>query len=411
MCSIGEEDFGDEGGAHAMVQDAKADNIMEESMCKCNQEKCVIKLDLKLAMCKSCFLLFVRHKFRAALGATKVVPRGSKILVSFSGEAADVCLLSMTKLGVEDFSFKKLCVDLEVVFIDDSCIENCNAQERLLKLTRLRDIVGQFKGINCHYASIGDPQKILPLNSITDVELESIFKAESSFLAKFNALQSLTSKQDLLEVTRTQSLRQVALLLSCGFVFVPDICINIAKRLMQAVALGRGSSVADDVSFCDERDEQVKILRPLKDLSQLEVDNYNKFNGIESMSSSLYGAEAGNFASIQNLTSNFIDGIQENFSSTVSTVFRACGKIAPKKSEARCQLCQSSLDYQNSDTLFAIEFSRVVSEMADQQMKSIDACEEKAKNGVEGGEMMKTLCHGCRNIFIGLNEDELKEMF
>lgn len=82
MCSIGEEDFGDEGGAHAMVQDAKADNIMEESMCKCNQEKCVIKLDLKLAMCKSCFLLFVRHKFRAALGATKVVPRGSKILVS-----------------------------------------------------------------------------------------------------------------------------------------------------------------------------------------------------------------------------------------------------------------------------------------------------------------------------------------
>lgn len=415
MCSIGEEDFGDEGGAHAMVEDVKIENIMEDSVCKCNQEKCVIKLDLKNAMCKSCFLLFVRHKFRAALGATKVLARDSRILVCFSGGANDVCLLSMTKLGIEDFSFKKLCVDLEVVFIDDGCTESFDVHERLKKIEKVREVVAQFEGINCHYASISDPLTILNLNSVTKNDLESAIVAESCFMKKFNALQSLTSKQDFLDATKTENLRQIALLLSCSFVFISDICIIIAKRLMHSVALGRGSSVAHDVSFCDDRVEHVKILRPLKDLSKLEVENYNKFNGIDIITTQPYGIRAGHFASIQNATSNFIDGIQENFSSTVSTVYKACSKVAPKisenQSEARCQLCLSSLDYENSDTLFAIEFSRVVSEMADQQMKNIKNCEEKAKNAVEGGEVVKNLCHGCRNIFIGLNEDELREIF
>jgi hypothetical protein len=147
-------------------------------------------------------------------------------------------------------------------------------------------------------------------------------------------------------------------------------------------------------------------------LTELEVESYNKFNNLNFIPTKFYGVDEGKFASIQNLTSSFIDGLQENFSGTVSAVFRSCGKMAPRDGEIRCQLCHSIMDVDNSNTLFAIEFSRVVSESADQQLESIEKCEEKANRAVEGGDSNKKhFCHGCRNIFIGLNDAELNEIF
>lgn len=412
MCSIGEEDFGDEGGAHTMVKNEKFNGFVEDEICKkCNAEKSVIKLDLKSSMCKSCFLLYVRHKFRASLGATKLVPRGAKVLVNFTGSANDVCLLSMTKLGVDDFSFKKLCVELEVVFVDANCINTDDIDVRFKTIENIREILKQFDGISCHYATIGDPGKLFNLNEIAKDNLKFITKSEISFLKTFQTLQSLTSKQDFIETTKSQCLRKIASTLNCGFIFISDISIIIAKRLMENMSLGRGSSVAQDVSFCDDRTEDTRILRPLKDLTELEVENFNKFNELKFISSISFGEDAGKFASIQNLTSSFIDGLQENFSGTISAVFRSCGKIDPKIGEIKCQLCHSVMDVENSNTLFAIEFSRVVSESADQQIESVEKCEEKAQKAVEGEKIKKNLCHGCRNIFIGLNDDELDEMF
>lgn len=408
MCSIGEEDFGDEGGAHSMVKDEKVNGVVEDEICKkCKVDKCVIKLDLKDSMCKSCFLLFVRHKFRATLGATKLVPRGAKILVSFSGSANDICLLSMTKLGVDDFSFKKLCVELEVVFVDTSSIDTSDIDEKLKRIEEVKDVMSQFTDIECHYASIEDPEKVLKISEVTKENL----KSESNFLKTFNSLQSLTSKQDFIENSKSQSLRKIAKTLDCSFIFISDISSMIAKRLMENMSLGRGSSVAHDVSFCDDRTEEIKILRPLKDLSSIEVESYSKFYNLRFIPTKFFGEDAGKFASIQNLTSSFIDGLQENFSGTVSTVFRSCGKIAPKVEENRCQMCHSAMDVESSKTLFAIEFSRVVSEMADQQLENVEKCEEKAQKAVEGSSIKKNLCHGCRNIFIGLSDEELNEIF
>lgn len=418
MCSIGEDDFGDEGGAHAMVQNEKINGFTEDVMCKCGEGKCVIKIELKTAMCQKCFLLFVRHKFRASLGATKIIPRGAKVLLNFSGSAADVCLLSMAKLGIDDFSFKKLCLELEVIYLDESCITASDLSDIAYKLEvigRVKKVLAQFEGIKCRYSSIADEEgSVVDLDEVTEEYLKERINLEINFTQMFNILKSLTSKQDFLERTRTQKLRKVAQSLACTFIFISDISITIAKRLMQNVSLGRGSSVANDVSFCDDRLEPEKILRPLKDLSELEVNSYNKFNGLISLPITPFGSDAGQFASIQNLTSSFVDGLQENFSGTVSTVFRSCSKIAPQQttSEAkRCLMCASSLDYENSNTLFAIEFSRVVSELADQQLESVEKCEEKARAEVTGKQnSTSNLCHGCRNIFIGLSDDELREI-
>jgi cytoplasmic tRNA 2-thiolation protein 2 len=80
MCSIGEDDFEDLGGVHAMVADNKDEKLPDDEICKkCNKDKTVVKLSFKVAQCKNCFILYVRHKFRAAIGSTKIVKRDSNV--------------------------------------------------------------------------------------------------------------------------------------------------------------------------------------------------------------------------------------------------------------------------------------------------------------------------------------------
>lgn len=62
--------------------------------------------------------------------------------------------------------------------------------------------------------------------------------------------------------------------LKCQYVFLPEISIELASRLLTNMSLRKGSSVAVDVSFCDDRSESI---RPIKDLGEIEVTNYNKF--------------------------------------------------------------------------------------------------------------------------------------
>lgn len=176
--------------------------------------------------------------------------------------------------------------------------------------------------------------------------------------------------------------------------------------------MGRGGSVCDDVQFCDNRTEGIKLIRPVRDFTQAEVKNYLNFMDLKSLDVKVYGSENGSSASIQNLTSAFVDGLQKNFSSTISTVFKTGEKIkhSPAVSDTRCFFCKSLLDYNDSPTIYAIEYSRLVS--ADAQSvsngSSIQLDVEKAVNG-DDQNLMKKLCHGCRNIFSGLDEEAVIE--
>lgn len=62
MCSIGEDDFGDEGGAHTMTIDPKSSNSfsLDEICKKCNEHNVVVKLNLKDAQCEQCFFQYAR---------------------------------------------------------------------------------------------------------------------------------------------------------------------------------------------------------------------------------------------------------------------------------------------------------------------------------------------------------------
>lgn len=410
MCSIGEDDFGDEGGAHTMERDPKP-TLLEDEICKkCNENKLTIKVDLKNSMCESCFLHYVRHKFRATLGSTKVVRRNAKVLIVYTGRIENISLIHMVQFGLDQETFKKLCIEPELVFIDESVVNDVEIAERLTIIKKMHEMLSEISKLKCHFVSIAE-KSFETLESLKNVSIDSILaktQEETTFMENFNSLKSMTAKQDFLEVTKNGLLRNLAKKLDIGYVFLSDTSLTLATRLLTNISLGRGSSVAADVGFCDDRGD-VKFIRPMKDLNLNEIENYARICNLSYHDSSDYGSDAGKSVSIQNLTSSFIDNLQKNYSATVSTVYRTCSKIAPKSCETkdRCRMCQSTLDFDNSETLYATEFSRMVSEIAADNLTTIDD-QRKAEICIQSGKK-QSLCHGCRNIFIGMDDNELNE--
>ena len=442
MCSIVEEDFGDDGGVHAMIEDPKITDITNEVCKKCNVEKSVIKLDFKESQCTQCFLTYVRHKFKASLGTTKIIRSGSNVLLSFNAGPESTCLLDMIRFSYElEGAWKRLNFHTTLVYVDENIVtdDGMDLTKRIKRIEEVKMLLKQYPNFKCYYSSIGGLTNDVPLiNEVTIAQAQDIIRSEQTFLKTLNLTTSLSSRQDFIITSRNDVLRQIASNLSCQYVFLSDIGLTLAKRLLSNISLGRGSSVANDVAFCDEHIGSVKFIRPIRDISYVEVAGYLKFNNIKTLDNQKeYGSDSGQFASIQNLTSNFVDGLQVNFSSTVSTVFRTCAKIssstdAPavnssillenlkhfktKDMQARCLLCKNFLDYHNSETLYAIEYSRFVSEVTenpDNAEQESNKVQNKAMSAVhgDGHQIKKQLCHGCRNIFIDLDDNDLENVF
>lgn len=407
MCSIGEDDFGDEGGLHTMASDPSAPPTSQdvgESICKsCNVDRCVVKLACKEPQCAKCFLAYVRHKFRANIGSNKMIPRNGRVLVVYDAGANSSVLLDMLRFATTLDRFKKLHVEPLVLYVDEECLRNADIVLRNEHLHKIKELLTQF-GFPSFYVSIADICKkdnIQPLQIVDLVLTQSDLTAETNFVNSVNAFKSLTSKQDFLQCTTTNIIRECAEKLNCQFAFTSEICPDLAIKLLANICLGRGLSVGQDVSFCDSR-RSVRILRPIRDFNTIEIANYLKHSDVRWLDEvARFGSVNDEFGSIQNLTKGFVDGLQDNFQSTISTVFRTGSKIAAvdvkhKKGEStaeRCIVCASELDSKQSATLMAIDFSKIA------------LLNDSAKADQSRPE--QSVCHGCRNIFKdGANVDD-----
>lgn len=423
MCSIGEEDFGDEGGQHTMVVDPKiapSVAVSNEICKKCNERKVMVKLNMKDGQCTPCFFQYARHKLRASMGSTKIIERGAKVLLVFDGTIEAFVLLDIIRHSVSLEQFKRLTIKPSVLYVDATCISELSTNQRQDHIEETKKVFEHF-GFESYYASIADD---VPTTKFDCFKLDNEqLNKEQKFAKKFNAIGNQTAKEDYLNIRNLNIYREVAAKVDCKYVFLPTISHHVATTLLVNVALGRGKSVANDISFCDNRQNcAAKIIRPMRNINSLEIETYvrldEQLNQLVQNSNYFNDSKTKSITSIQSLTQQFIDNLQENFASTVSTVFRTGDKISaaaseqcneqPKKS---CKFCHSNLDYENSATLFAIEYSRCMSASADQnELHDVDKMLKKAENQVLGHNeddtenLINSLCHGCRNIFRDLDE-------
>lgn len=434
MCSIGEDDFGDEGGVHAMIPDKKSsleNVIIEEQLCnKCQKPGAVYKLPFRQAECRECFLLYARHKFRAALGSSKVLPKDAKVILVFDGSAESLVLLDMLHHAQTQNTFKRLHCTATVLYIDDyQLLENGkeNKEDYIKFLEKMQEFLQKYTHFESYIVPLVEQQQVLEsMMNFKDIKEQQyhLLYAENKqkFLNSIESIKSLTSRQDFVKHHRSKVIAVVAKHFQSKFAFMSDISSDLASDLLAAVALGRGGSAALDVALVDDRlDDGIKLIRPLKDLNNNEIELYLKAQDLEPLQCKRYGLDVGSSASLQNLTKSFVDNLQQNFSATVSTVFRTGDKIAVNrdiverleeldlKDQECCSFCNSYLDYHDSTTLLAIEFSRLVSESG----CTLDKCpdlNEKAKENVEGSvdkPYLKKLCHACRNICMDSIDNKL----
>ncbi|XP_055373227.1 cytoplasmic tRNA 2-thiolation protein 2 [Condylostylus longicornis] len=402
MCSIGEDDFGDEGGAHAMIKDNEMDTScevdqVEKIVCKkCNQNLAAVKIQFRDAECQNCFLMNVRHKFRATLGSSKLIPKDSEILILFDGSNASIVLADMLHYAQTQNNFKKLHCSTKLLYIDEDFGHNLDLKEIENFLRKYN-----FESYIVSLGGNGDPVNFKEiLNYIQNPQRKS---EEENFQTEFGNIKTLTSQQDYLERRRKVILKKAADFLDIKFIFLPDTTSDLAVTLLTDVSLGRGASMADDVSLCDNRYENVKFVRPIKDLLPQEIECYLKFcnlNHTELSEHIPYGS---------NLESD-----------AISTIFRVGEKIAVNKknqdvnlestleklniSSTKCMFCNANLDFFDSNTLLAIEFSRLASENTDSEnLDNLDSLEKRAWESLYGestnDKILKNLCHGCRNLY------------
>ncbi|XP_064549134.1 cytoplasmic tRNA 2-thiolation protein 2 [Drosophila montana] len=399
MCSIGEDDFGDEGATHAMLPGSSTvGTVITAGSCnKCGLNSLELyKLNFRAAECHECFLNYARHKFRAALGAAKALPRNAEVLLLVDGSAESLVLLDMLHFAQTQNTFKRLHCSARVLHIDARASPSDNDP-----LSTLNELRKRYAPFEFYVIQLG--AEVHSLQLLKDYSASRLDSTE-------NKLRSLTARQDYVRQQRKRLISAVAIQLQCTHVFEPSISTSLAAQLLTSVALGRGGSVALDVALLDDRLQGgVSLLRPLKDLNEQEVQFYINAQQLQPFQSD--DPSRLSDASLQNLTSAFVVNLQLNYVSTVSTVFRTGNKIAAKRQPivevpSTCALCHSELDSGLSDTLLAIEYSRAVSEMgvALQQHDNMEALEKRARQRLGS---VKDLCHACRNVQAELTSGSL----
>lgn len=390
MCSIVEGDFGDEGAAHAMPVAVDNESILVGSseICKkCNSETVILKLATKEAQCRSCFLNYVHHKFRAALGSTKILPRGANVLIVVDGSAKSVVLMDMCRFALQQDRFKKLQFNPKILYIDKQPLLDASVSQKVV------DIIKSFS-FESFYQPLGSTSE--PHFIDDHFELGTFSEtSRSEFMDGYHSLSSLTSKQDFLVQYEKKMWRSAAKAFNCNLVFVPETNVDLAKCLLTDISLGRGLSAAHDVCFVDDRVNDVKLVRPIRDLSEAEVNHYVRLNDLEVVPEANITFHGD---SIQNLTDAFVRNLQKNYASTIATVFRTGDKLAPSKKEIlkQCRMCQSLVDTTGSETLYATEVSSCLS-------TRVPKNEFSQVNGDDltmGGNSSETseLCHACLSI-------------
>lgn len=125
-------------------------------------------------------------------------------------------------------------------------------------------------------------------------------------------------------------------------------CTKLTVELLNNVAIGKGAHISSEMSLEEKRNDNLIYLRPLRELTSKEITFYNHFNqktdSILSSSSSLLNLPN---STIYRLTERFVNGLQNDFPTTVATIFRTSDKLVPiedlepiSSTDSNCILCE-----------------------------------------------------------------------
>ncbi|CAK1602012.1 unnamed protein product [Parnassius mnemosyne] len=308
--------------------------------------------------CDNCFMLNINHKFRSCIGKNKILSSNDNVLVCLTGGKSSTVLLDLIFNGLSQDSHKKL--RMVPFFLH---ITGLGEKENDITVAELIIKQCQSYNFNVYIVNICEyyfqRNNTLPsVNSVTDVHNWTELNSNTNLKSILGKMTS-TSSNDIEMKIKHDIFIRAAKQLKCDFIFTAETTTTLAVNLLSNLAIGRGSQVQDDIGFFDNRDENIKILRPMKDITEEELHHYIRIKNLIEIS---VDTIRGN--SLQSVIKTFVTDLQENFPATVSTVCKTADKIGSvDKNTNRCKFCKSNLP-EKSDKITAIDatiFSRTVS--------------------------------------------------
>lgn len=241
----------------------------ELEQCRSCTNKAVVVLRKKDAYCKDCFLASETHKFRAALGKSKMMKPQDRVLVAFSGSQSSVALLHLLHSGVTEKHHKKILFSVSVLFVEGELL--CIINEKKKKLKFFGNVIGLIdfflegvlfkKEIEERIKLVEDMKKKVEeynfpifISTISetfnelpviDGSLKINNEYDKQFLELFENVKTISSKEDLLYFLRQKLILKCASQLNCNKIFTAEVGNDLAVKLLSNFSLGRG----DQASF------------------------------------------------------------------------------------------------------------------------------------------------------------------
>eukprot|EP00095_Tigriopus_kingsejongensis_P007791 maker-scaffold370_size193435-snap-gene-0.32 protein:Tk07791 transcript:maker-scaffold370_size193435-snap-gene-0.32-mRNA-1 annotation:"cytoplasmic trna 2-thiolation protein 2 a" len=382
MCSREEESV---DGALSLV---KAKDISLESTCKkCRESRSVLNLRARDTYCKACFLTTCNHRFRSTLGKHKIMRRGDRVLVAFSGNQGSMYLLQCLKQGYGEDTQKKLLFTSSVIVIDELGPFEEDPAKRMGLVEDLVRVVAHFE-LPCYVVPLECALRDeFSVENIQEMEgSESSYRLPSTQSTQelrevFEAIKEISAKEDLLKNMKHNLLHACAKTLEMPKIFLAESQTSVAVNLLSGISLGRGMHLPNDVGFLDSRFKHVQIIRPLRELTRKEIAlaNFHQ-RSPDPVIMPCFTALKDPSCSIEKVVEEFLVTLQEEFPATIPTVFRTGGKLEQPDANQQsqelaedsiCILCSGELkeDMDRSNAVEASDFSQFLSDKGPASIK------------------------------------------
>ncbi|KAM9269169.1 cytoplasmic tRNA 2-thiolation protein 2 [Cariama cristata] len=447
------EAAGDDGGCGADTAPARRRRAPGHShprpCVKCGQGRAALVIRLGDAFCRGCFREYFVHKFRAMLGKNRIIFPGEKVLLALSGGPASSAMLRQVQEGLSRETAKRLRFIPGLIYVDEGAVRGQSLAQREQSLARMETLL-QATGFPYYLTHLEQalelPASILRPGPVRSGEPGPSYKeAVEGFIQQqrqegdgdrgtslpglgtqdtpagspatprlpaaartqellrlFEAVETPTAREELLQMLRTHLILQTARTRGYAKVMTGESCTRVAIKLLTNLALGRGAFLAVDAGFMDNRHGDVMVVRPMREYMAKEIAFYNHFFDVPTVIAPPLSTKRREKLSVHRLMERFVLGLQEDFPSTISTVYRTGEKLSPSPAEAssesqRCLLCLCALDIAGEEEL-ALEPTLIV----ETEPAGNGCCQDAPAVGQAAesrAAFIPLLCYSCRLTF------------
>lgn len=311
-------------------------------------------IDIRFAVyCGPCFQEATYHKYRTAVSKCwpeRTRPAALVFLETHQAQLtlASRCLLHFTQLPhTEDPQRKGITCWTAVI-----PVKSLSEVESIAELKNtLLQLYPDLKGIY-----------FLPLAAVFSESLPLCTGATDMLSLPWDRLVTLqstgssTAQQDLATILWRRLLLRLLKIVNLQKVFLPISSTANAIEAISSVSKGRGQAACFQSAFVMSYPDDMQLLKPLRDISDREI---NFYTDLAFSSGPVPTPKAVMPTSIDDLTTRFINGLENDFPGTSSTVLRTVDKIPIRKSECRCPLCLEP----HSDDRLCLPCNAILKEM------------------------------------------------